>query len=125
MRSNSVRSVVGIRFGSDRSVIEAMPIGTSGSVCCSRRASRFARDEPRRVAGRRARAHRERRVEEDERLRVGALAHELLADDDRLRSRNRDERGEEDERDHDRDDRPPARPVQRRARGGRARRAAR
>ena len=95
-RRRACWSVVGMRFGSERSVIEAIPIGTSrraiaaaGSRVASRATSRVG------LPGPAARAHRERRVEEDERLRVGALAHELLANDDRLRGGNGDERGEE------------------------------
>ena len=90
-----------------------MPIGTSGKRLLQPQGETLCADEPRRLAGRGACAHRERRVEEDERLRVGALAHELLPDDDRLRGGNCDERGKEDERDHHGDDRPAARAVQR------------
>ena len=55
------------------------------------------------------REHRARRVEDEERLRVAALAHELPPDDHRLRRRDADENGEERERDDRGHERPPAR----------------
>ena len=60
--------------------------------------------QPRRLAGACRRPHREGRVEDDERLRVGALADELVADHDGLRGRDRDERGQRHDCSDDRDD---------------------
>ena len=98
---------VGHRRDADREVGQLRPQaqGEPLRACQPRRLSRAGRG-----------LHRERRVEDEERLRVGALAHELLAHDDRLRRRRGDERDEQDERDRRRDDagaaaarRPPAR----------------
>ena len=83
-----------------RHEIRQRPIGHRGDARSARRgasaaaAARVASRAQAASAGRpRGRAHRERRVEEDERLRVGPLADELLADDDRLRGGDGDERG--------------------------------
>jgi len=91
VRAKSEGSVVGISSGSTRSVIDARPTGTSGSVARSRSASCFARASRSAPTRPRRRLHRERCVEDEERLRVGALAYEPLPDDDRLRRSDRDE----------------------------------
>jgi len=87
-----------------RSVIDAIPIGTSGSVARRRSARRLARARPGRPPGACGRLHRKRRVEDEERLRVRPLVDELRPDDDGLRGSHRDEGREQHERDSDRQD---------------------
>ena len=105
VRVKSDASVVGIRFGNVRSVIDAMPIGTSGSVGAQAQREPLGAREPESAVRARRRLHRERRVEDEERLRICSLVDEPRADDDRLRGGDRDERREQHEGDDDRHDR--------------------
>ena len=70
--SNDGRSATGRRSGRTRSVSVAMPASTSGIDALSSHRDRFCAREPRRRRSRGRGRHRARRVEHEERLRVGA-----------------------------------------------------
>jgi hypothetical protein len=87
-------------LGSERSVIDAHRHVRQRPLQADREA--LGAREPIRLSGRRPRGHRTRRVEQDERLRIRALAHEPVANHDRLRRRDRDERRQDRESDRGR-----------------------